>query len=83
MRRRPPVLEGHAAAIEGAIRSCAVVIGHELTTVRLSPNTGYVQGEISLIDGSRLTFFVSPPQASAWRSGIERSTRPDAGAGSS
>ena len=33
------------------------VTTHEVNLTRLSPNTGYVEGEISLIDGSRFFLF--------------------------
>jgi hypothetical protein len=51
------MLDAHAARIEAAIRGCAVVATYALNTVQLSPNTGYVEGEIMFVDGSRLVFF--------------------------
>ncbi len=51
------MLDARASAFDAAIRGCAVAVSHELTTVQLSPSTGYIEGEIVLIDGSRLTFF--------------------------
>jgi len=51
------VLNVYAAAIEAAIHSCALVATYNLNTVQLSPNTGYVEGEITFIDSSRLVFF--------------------------
>ncbi|MGC8810746.1 MAG: toxin-antitoxin system TumE family protein [bacterium] len=51
------MLNVHAAAIEAAIRSRAVVATYALNTVQLSPNTGYVEGEIMFVNGSRLVFF--------------------------
>jgi hypothetical protein len=51
------VLNLYAAAIEAAIHRCTVVVTYSLNTVQLSPNTGYVEGEITFIDSSRLVFF--------------------------
>lgn len=51
------MLKAHAAAIEAAIHGCLVVAIYNLNTVQLSPNTGYVEGEVTLIDSSRLIFF--------------------------
>ena len=51
------MLDVYAAAIETNIHRCAVVVTHSLNTVQLSPHTGYVEGEITFIDGSRLVFF--------------------------
>ncbi len=34
-----------------------MVATHNLNTVELSPNTGYVAGEVLFVDGSRLMFF--------------------------
>lgn len=51
------MLNVHAAAIEAAIRGCTVVATYSLNTAQLSPNTGYVEGEVLFVDGSRLVFF--------------------------
>lgn len=51
------MLDLRAAAIEEAIRGCAVVATYGLNAVQLSPTTGYVEGEITFVDGSRLIFF--------------------------
>ena len=51
------MLSDYVDTMEGAIRSCGVVATYSLNTVQLSPNTGYVEGEIAFIDGSRLVFF--------------------------
>ncbi len=51
------MLDVHAAAIEATIRHCPVVVTHSLNRVQLSLSTGYVEGEIRFIDGSRLVFF--------------------------
>lgn len=51
------MLDAHVAAIEAAIRGCAVAATYSLNAVQLSPDTGYVEGEILYIDGSRLVFF--------------------------
>ena len=51
------MLSDYVDTIEGAIRSCSVVAIYNLNTVQLSPGTGYVEGEIAFIDGSRLVFF--------------------------
>lgn len=47
----------HAAAIEAAIRGCPVVTTYSLSATQLSPETGYVEGEVRFVDGSRLVFF--------------------------
>lgn len=61
------MLDVHAAALEATIRSCVVVATYGLNTAQLSPNTGYVQGEIMFVDGSRLVFFEFLRQvATAW-----------------
>ena len=51
------MLNVRAAGMETAIRGCAVVAIHRLNATHLSPNTGYVEGEILFVDGSRLIFF--------------------------
>jgi hypothetical protein len=51
------MLKAYAATIDTALRNCVAVTTHSLQTVELSPNTGYVEGEALLIDGSRLIFF--------------------------
>ena len=51
------MLDVHAAAIEAAIHRCTIITTYNLNTVRLSPNTGYIEGEIMSADGSRLQFF--------------------------
>lgn len=51
------MFKSYAAAIEAALQRCAAVVTHSLHTVELSPNTGYVEGEAFLVDGSRLIFF--------------------------
>jgi hypothetical protein len=51
------VLNVHAAEIEAAIHRCAVVATFNLNTVQLGPNTGYVEGEVVFVNGSRLVFF--------------------------
>lgn len=51
------MLDKHADAIEAAIHGCAAVATYSLNTVQLSPNTGYVEGEIMFVDSSRLIFF--------------------------
>jgi hypothetical protein len=63
------VLNIHAATIEAAIRGSTVVATYSLDTVQLSPNTGYVEGEITFIDGSRLIFFEFLRQTAA---GLDR-----------
>ena len=47
----------YVEAIEGAIRGCEAVSTYSLDTAQLSPGTGYVEGEVALIDGSRPVFF--------------------------
>jgi len=51
------VLSVYAIAIEAAVHGCIVVATYSLNIVQLSPNTGYVEGEIMVVDGSRLAFF--------------------------
>lgn len=51
------MLDKHADAIEAAIHGCAAVATYSANTVQLSPNTGYVEGEILFVDSSRLIFF--------------------------
>ena len=51
------MLSDYVAPLEDAIRSCGVVATYNLNTVQLSPSTGYMEGEIAFIDGSRLVFF--------------------------
>lgn len=51
------MLNVHAGAIEAAIRGCVVVATYGLNAVQLSPSTGYVEGEITFVDGSRRIFF--------------------------
>lgn len=51
------MLNVHAVGIETAIRGCAVVATYRLNVAQLGPNTGYVEGEIMFVDGSRLVFF--------------------------
>ena len=51
------MLDAYAAAMEAAMHHCTVMATYNLNTVQLSPNTGYVEGEIMLTDGSLLGFF--------------------------
>ena len=51
------MLSVYAAGIEAVIQGCAIVVAHNLSTVQLSPNTGYVEGEVTFVNGSRLAFF--------------------------
>jgi len=51
------VLNVYAAAFEDAIHGCAVTATYSLNTVQLSQSTGYVEGEVTFVDGSRLIFF--------------------------
>ena len=37
------MLSVYAAGIEAVIQGCAIVVAHNLSTVQLSPNTGYVE----------------------------------------
>ena len=46
-----------AAVIEDAIQRSPVVAAYTMETVQLSLNTGFVEGEITFIDDSRLAFF--------------------------
>lgn len=63
------MLNVHAATMEAAIGGCAVVVTYSLNAVQLSPGTGYVEGEITFVDGSRLVFFDFLRQVSA---GLDR-----------
>ncbi|MBU4225990.1 MAG: hypothetical protein KKC71_09240 [Chloroflexi bacterium] len=63
------MLDVHTATIETAIRGCAVVATYSLNTVQLSPRTGYVEGEVAFVDGSRLIFFEFLRQAAT---GLDR-----------
>ena len=51
------MLNAHATAIEAAIHGCAIVATYSLNMVQLSPSTGYVEGEVTFVDGSRLILF--------------------------
>lgn len=51
------MLNAHATAIEAAIRGCAIVAAYSLNMVQLSPSTGYVEGEVTFVDGSQLILF--------------------------
>ena len=51
------MLEAYAASIDAALRSCIAIATHSLHIVQLSPNTGYIEGEALMADGSRLVFF--------------------------
>lgn len=51
------MLKAHSAGTEAAIHDCPVVATYNLNTVQLSPNTGYLDGEVTFIDSSRLIFF--------------------------
>jgi hypothetical protein len=50
-------LEEHTKFIEHPIQGSHLVSTYSLKKVQLSANTGYVEGEIVFIDGSRLIFF--------------------------
>ena len=51
------MVNAHATAIQAAIRGCTVVATYSLNTAQLSPSTGYVEGEVTFVDGSRIIFF--------------------------
>lgn len=51
------MLESVAQPIESAIRSSALVVTHNLEKVQLSATVGYIEGNITFIDNSRLVFF--------------------------
>lgn len=51
------MLSRYTAMIEAAIQQSVVTISYELESVQLSPNTGYVEGGITFLDGSQLAFF--------------------------
>lgn len=52
------MLEPYAAQIESCIEGCVALSTYSLRKVHLSPNTGYVEGEVTFVDASRLIFFV-------------------------
>jgi hypothetical protein len=51
------VLERLAATFEAVIDRSVVVVTYDIDKGQLSPSTGYVEGEITFNDGSRLVFF--------------------------
>ena len=51
------MLNAHTRAIEAAIHGCAIVATYGLNMVQLSPSTGYVEGEVTFVDGSQLILF--------------------------
>ena len=51
------MLKRLAATLEAAIYQSAIVVTYDLDTVQVSPNTGYVEGEITFKDDSQLSFF--------------------------
>jgi len=51
------MLESVAQPIESAIRDSALVVTHNLEKVQLSATVGYIEGNITFIDSSRLVFF--------------------------
>lgn len=51
------MLNRHTDTVESAIRESVVVSTYSVSTMHLSPHTGYVEGEITFVDASRLIFF--------------------------
>jgi hypothetical protein len=51
------MLESVAQPIESAIRGSALVVTHNLKKMQLSATVGYIEGNITFIDSSRLVFF--------------------------
>ena len=51
------MFESVAEPIESAIRGSALVVTHTLEKVQLSATIGYIEGNITFIDNSRLVFF--------------------------
>lgn len=51
------MLENAIAQIEGAIRRSELVVVYDLAEMRLSANTGYIEGSITFTNGARLIFF--------------------------
>ncbi len=65
------MLKKYADTVESAIRDSALVSTYAVSTVQLSPNTGYVEGEVTFVNASRLVFFTFLRQSQAdW--GIEK-----------
>lgn len=51
------MLEVAVTQIDAAIRRSKLVITYELAEMRLSANTGYVEGSVTFTNGARLIFF--------------------------
>jgi len=51
------MLSKHIQEIDNAICECTLVVKYTLYKEKLSPNTGYIEGEILFIDNSRLVYF--------------------------
>ncbi len=51
------MLEATASQIESTIRSSALVVTYNLAKVQLSATIGYIEGEVSFVNNSRLVFF--------------------------
>lgn len=51
------MLNFQVRSIENAIQDCALVFSYTLHKEQLSPNTGYIDGEIFFTNSYRLSFF--------------------------
>lgn len=51
------MLSQHIQEIDNAIRECTLVVKYTMYKEQLSPNTGYIEGEIFFINNSRLAYF--------------------------
>ena len=51
------MLSQHIQEIDNAIRECTLVVKYTMYKEQLSPNSGYIEGEILFINNSRLAYF--------------------------